>query len=387
MSEWRTVTFKDIAEFNPRESIKKGEIATKVAMDKLQPFCRDIPEVEHEAFSGGTKFRNGDTIMARITPCLENGKTAMVNVLDEDEVGFGSTEYIVLRAKEGVTDPYFLYYLVCSPTVREPAIKSMVGSSGRQRVQTDVVQNLEFEIPAYDEQIIIGDFLKKLDDKISVNNQINRNLSEQAQALFQDRFVDNEPEGEQIPLYEFAEYINGTSFKKDEYTTEGVPIIKIAELKNGITDSTQYFAGQKDKKYDVDNGDILFSWSGNPDTSIDIFIWSNGHGILNQHTFNVKWLNGNKWFTYLMLKSFKTEFAAIASNKQTTGLGHVTVADLKRLTFVFAKEAMKNFEDEVAPLMERIYSNMIENTRLVALRDTLLPKLMSGEIDVSDLDI
>lgn len=81
MSEWRTVTFKDIAEFNPRESIKKGEIATKVAMDKLQPFCRDIPEVEHESFSGGTKFRNGDTIMARITPCLENGKTAMVALL------------------------------------------------------------------------------------------------------------------------------------------------------------------------------------------------------------------------------------------------------------------------------------------------------------------
>lgn len=195
------------------------------------------------------------------------------------------------------------------------------------------------------------------------------------------------PEGEQKPLYEFAKYINGTSFKKDEYTNVGVPIIKIAELKNGITDSTQYFAGQKDRKYDVDNGDILFSWSGNPDTSIDIFIWANGHGILNQHTFNVKCGNGYKWFTYLMLKAFKSEFAAIASNKQTTGLGHVTVADLKRLTFVYSDKAMRDFENKVTNFMELVYANMLENKRLVALRNSLLPKLMAGEVDVSDLDI
>ena len=176
MSEWSSRTLEDIAEFNPRESLKKGEVAVKVSMDKLQPFCRDIPEIEFEAFSGGTKFRNRDTIMARITPCLENGKTAMVDVLEEDKVGFGSTEYIVFRAKPGITDPYFLYYLVCSPMVREPAIKSMVGSSGRQRVQTDVIQKLQVDIPILSEQKRIGDFLKRLDDKIKVNNQINRNL-------------------------------------------------------------------------------------------------------------------------------------------------------------------------------------------------------------------
>ena len=73
----------DIADFNPRESIKSGSIAKKVAMDKLQPFCRDIPEYEYAPFAGGVKFRNGDTIMARITPCLENGKTAKVNILEK----------------------------------------------------------------------------------------------------------------------------------------------------------------------------------------------------------------------------------------------------------------------------------------------------------------
>ena len=114
--------------------------------------------------------------MARITPCLENGKTAKVNILDDGEVGFGSTEYIVFRAKDGV-DEDFVYYLVCSPLVRDPAIKSMVGSSGRQRVQTSVVQNLDIMIPPYDEQKRVSGVLKSLDDKIAANAEINKNLA------------------------------------------------------------------------------------------------------------------------------------------------------------------------------------------------------------------
>jgi len=171
-SKWERKKLCEIADFNPRESLSKGAIAKKISMDKLQPFCRDIPSYEFETFSGGTKFRNGDTIMARITPCLENGKTAKVSVLDDNEVGFGSTEYIVFRAKEGM-DEDFLYYLVCSSIIREPAIKSMVGSSGRQRVQMDVVQNLEIQVPPIKEQRITGKFLRNLDDKIQKKNTRN----------------------------------------------------------------------------------------------------------------------------------------------------------------------------------------------------------------------
>ena len=173
--KWTIKTLSDIADFNPRESLAKGTLAKKIAMDKLQPFCRDVPSFELKKFSGGTKFRNGDTIMARITPCLENGKTAKVNILDDGEIGFGSTEYIVFRTKEG-TDKDYLYYLVCSPLVREPAIKSMVGSSGRQRVQTDVVQGLSIAVPPIEEQRQIGGILRALDDKIELNNEINKNL-------------------------------------------------------------------------------------------------------------------------------------------------------------------------------------------------------------------
>ena len=100
---------------------------------------------------------------------------AKVDILDEDEIGFGSTEYIVFRAKEGIDEDY-LYYLVCSPIVRKPAIKSMVGSSGRQRVQTDVVQNLEIKVPPIEEQKVIGGILRDFDDKIKLNNMINNNF-------------------------------------------------------------------------------------------------------------------------------------------------------------------------------------------------------------------
>lgn len=176
-SNWITKKLSEIAHINPRESISKGAMAKKVPMDKLQPFCRDISGVVFEEYKGGTKFRNGDTIMARITPCLENGKIAKVAVLDENEIGFGSTEYIVFRAIDGVSDEDFLYYLICSPLVRNPAIKSMVGSSGRQRVQTDVIASLDIDVPPIDEQRKIGRLLKALDNKIELNNQINNNLA------------------------------------------------------------------------------------------------------------------------------------------------------------------------------------------------------------------
>ena len=162
-----------IVSADSRQFYKKMQIETAAP---TSPFCRDVPGFEMEAFSGGTKFRNGDTIMARITPCLENGKTAKVDVLDDNEVGFGSTEYIVFRAKEG-NDPDFVYYLVTSPEVREPAIKSMVGSSGRQRVQTDVVQGLKVRVPDLEGQRAIAGMLKILDDKIAANRRVNDNLA------------------------------------------------------------------------------------------------------------------------------------------------------------------------------------------------------------------
>ena len=151
-SEWRTIRAADFIDFNPRLSLKKGDIATKVAMDKLKPFTKKISETEKAEFNGGAKFCNGDTVMARITPCLENGKTAYVDILADGEVAFGSTEFIVMRARADISDPQFVYYLATSPAFRNVAIESMVGSSGRQRVQQGVLDELELTVPPLEEQ-------------------------------------------------------------------------------------------------------------------------------------------------------------------------------------------------------------------------------------------
>ncbi len=168
---------KEYIHFNPAERLAKGTVAKKVAMDKLQPFTRHIGGYELAPYTGGAKFRNGDTVMARITPCLENGKTALVSILNDNEVGFGSTEYIVLRAKESFTDSRFIYYFATNPWFRDIAIKSMVGSSGRQRVQQSVLENLEVSIPPLPIQQQIAKILGSLDDKIELNRRINDNLA------------------------------------------------------------------------------------------------------------------------------------------------------------------------------------------------------------------
>lgn len=166
----------DFTEINPYEKLPKGTIAKKISMEQLEPYKKFVSGYSLEAYFGGAKFRNGDTIMARITPCLENGKTAFISTLDTNEVGFGSTEYIVFRAKDGISHPDFVYYLVISSLIREPAIKSMVGSSGRQRVQQTVID--ELEIPNYSlaEQQHIVDILGSIDAKIENNELLAKKI-------------------------------------------------------------------------------------------------------------------------------------------------------------------------------------------------------------------
>ncbi|MEA5146823.1 MAG: restriction endonuclease subunit S, partial [Candidatus Limiplasma sp.] len=190
---WRSSRIVDMVSFSPRETLPKNKLAKKVAMEKLSPFQKAIDGFELNNFNGGTKFRNGDTLLARITPCLENGKTAKVSILEEGEVGFGSSEYIVMRNKPGITDADFVYYLATSPAFRELAIKSMVGTSGRQRVQQDLIESAVMSFPPLPEQRAIAATLSCLDDKIELNNRMNKTLEEMAQAIFKSWFVDFEP--------------------------------------------------------------------------------------------------------------------------------------------------------------------------------------------------
>lgn len=304
---------------------------------------------------------------------------------------------IVRPKKEEILPKYLLYYLV-SYESKEKMLSLAYTGGTRKALTKSMIENLNIKVPSLVEQKAIATTLSCLDDKIELNNRINKTFEEMAQAIFKSYFVDFEPfqDGEfedselgRIPkgwklksLYAFAEYINGTSFKKDEYKDYGLPIVKITELKNGITDNTQYFNGNKDKKYYIKTGDILFSWSGSPQTSIDTFIWVGGDAILNQHTFKIKIKNNDYSFIYLLLKFFKPEFIRIAIGKQTTGLGHVTNGDLKRLQFPYNQKIVANCCQMLDPLVQKYKDNLIENETLMTLRDTLLPKLMDGELRV-----
>lgn len=387
--EWTKKKLSDIADFNPRETIKKGAITKKIPMDVLRPFYRDIPYYVEECFSGGTKFRNGDTIMARITPCLENGKTAQVSILNDGEVGFGSTEYIVFRAKEGIADKDYLYYLVCSPEVREPAIKSMVGSSGRQRVQTDVVKNLEIDVPPLVEQEKIGSFLKALDDKIALNDRINKNLFEQMQALYKDWFVNFEPFGGVRPsgwnntnIYAIANIIYGAPFASKLFNTDGLgkPIIRIRDLKEQtfVTFTTE----EHPKGHLIQPGDIVVGMDG----EFRPYIWGNEPAWLNQRVciFESNRPRGKAFVLY----TIKPLLNKIEQTQVATTVIHIGKKDFDAFEIVLPDEAtLDSFDSITAPMVEKIVNNSLQNKRLAVLRDTLLPKLMSGELDVSKIEL
>lgn len=382
-------------DINPKETIIRGCLAKKIPMDKLQPFCRDIPEYETSEFNGGSKFRNGDTIMARITPCLENGKTAMVNILDSNEVGFGSTEYIVFRAKKNLTTPDFVYYLICSSLVRDPAIKSMVGSSGRQRVQTDVIANLDIDFPKLSDQVKIAGVLKSLDDKIALNNAINNNLEQQAMALFKSWFIDFEPFNRQVPktwingvLGDFVEIKRGGSPRpiQNFLSDSGFHWLKISDATGisspFINEIKEYIieAGLKKTVY-LKSGSLVLSNSATPGLpkilDIDTCI-HDGWLYFPSSKFSNEYL-------YLYFKHIRDNLIALGNGSVFTNLKTDILKNYP--TYLPTEDVLKKFDGLVQPIFSMILSKTREIKRLAEIRDTLLPKLMSGELDVSDIDI
>jgi type I restriction enzyme S subunit len=188
------IKITDFVDFNPKRVVKKGEVAPFVDMAALPVHSRDISEISEREFKGsGSKFINGDTLFARITPCLENGKTAKVAGLPDGVTASGSTEFIVMAAKEPNYDEDYVYYLARLPEFRSYAQARMEGTSGRQRVPWQSLVEFEFSFPEKEKRKEIGAFLKKIDNKIELNRQTNQTLEQIAQAIFKSWFVDFEP--------------------------------------------------------------------------------------------------------------------------------------------------------------------------------------------------
>ncbi len=402
MEEWKEYRLGDFMEFNPKIKLAKDTLARKITMDQLVPHSRDIYSWTYEPYSGGAKFENGDTIMARITPCLENGKHAFISLLDEGEIAYGSTEYIVIRGRGGISDNRFVYYLTHFPAFKNAAIKSMIGTSGRQRAQVDVLENMKMRLPSLAYQRDVANILSNLDDKIEVNRRINDNLEQQAQALFKSWFVDFEPfkDGEfieselgMIPkgwrvvsLTTIANYLNGLAMQnfRPEEGDKGIPVLKIKELGQGTCDSSSdRCSSYIENQYKVNDGDVIFSWSG----TLIVDLWCGGLCGLNQHLFKVTSTLYPKWFYFMWTREHLKNFIHIAKDKAVT-MGHIKRGHLEEAkVLVPTQDAFNSMNAVMMPIIKEIISNRIECKKLATLRDTLLPRLMSGELKVNEINV
>ena len=363
-------------------------------------------------------IRKEDILFSEIRPA--NGRWAFVEKEADDYVV--STKLMVIRARKDRVFPKFLYQYLTSAEISSWLQHLAESRSGTfPQITFDEVASLELPLPPLSEQKAIAHILGTLDDKIELNRRMNATLEAMARALFQSWFVDFDPvrakldgrkpadldaatsalfpahfqdsplghipQGwEALPLYETAKFINGAAFKSEDFcaTGEGLPVVKIAELKDGISAQTKWSQRQAGSDQLIDTGDLLYSWSGSPDTSLDAFLWTKGPGLLNQHIFKVVApTTAQKRFVYYLLKFLRPILVETARNKQTTGLGHVTVADMKRLLVCWpSKEILAAFDQKIAPIFGRAFANTIENQTLATLRDALLPKLLSGELNI-----
>ena len=417
--------------------------AGNVTKDGFNFSSKDFISSERDNLLRKGKLKKYDVVLTT------RGTVGNVSYYD-DSVPFSdiriNSGMVILRSDRKKIIPRYLYFFLRS-TLFDTQVHALQSGSAQPQLPIRDIKRIEITCPTVNLQKAIVNVLGTLDDKIELNRQMNETLESMAQALFKSWFVDFDPvidnalvagnpipdalkakaaqRAEQLkaatqsgtptatnrelfpsefafteelgwipkgwevkPVYDAADFINGSSFKSKFFCDEGngYPIIKIAEVKNGISGQTKYTTQQMPDKFYIEDGSILFSWSGNPETSIDTFIWTGGSGWLNQHIFNVVLHeDSDKAFIYYLLKNLKPVFTQIARDKQTTGLGHVTIKDMKRL-FIISPSAisLKAFANSSNAIFDRWYANLFSSRDLAKLRDTLLPKLLSGELRIAE---
>ena len=413
MSNWRNIEIGKVIDFNPSESIKKETIAKKIPMDKLTVFEKKIKGFEFSEYKAGPKFRNGDTLVAKITPCLENGKTAQVDILEDDEVAFGSSEFIVLRENEHTINDY-IFYLAKSPAFRKRAISCMEGTSGRKRVNEGALKLQVLPIPDKTTQQKIAKVLSDLDAKIELNNKINAELEAMAKTLYDYWFVQfdfpfvtssgvekpykssggkmvwKEELKREIPdewevktLLDIASFVNGLACQKfrPNENEDSYRVIKIREMGTGFTENSEFVSTNIPEKVIINNGDVLFSWSA----TLDVKIWTGGTGALNQHIFKITSNDFPKSYYYFELLNYLQHFKMQAELRKTT-MGHITQDHLRQSRITIPSTNLINKLDKILkPILDKKVKLEEENQELALLRDWLLPMLMNGQVSVGQV--
>jgi len=375
-----------------------GRFAT---IDQLNEIIKDAVPNSKEYF-----VRQGDLLFARSSiKTSGTGQVALVKENYEDTVFSGFI--IRFRPNDGV-NTLFLNYLLRSSNYRQYFVSNS-STTTITNLNQPFLSSMPIIFPPIDEQNRIADFISVLDDKIELNRRMNKTLEEIGKALFKRWFVDFEfpnddgkpyksngveivdiPAGsagqefEEIPkewkikpLDVIATFFNGVACQKYPPVDEsGLPVIKIAELHNGITENSDRASSLIAPEYIVENGDVIFSWSG----SLEVVLWTGGKGILNQHLFKVSSENYPKWFYYFWTLKYLPMFREIASDKATT-MGHIQRRHLSEsLVLVPTAPILEKMNGEMTPLLSKIIANSIEINFLVQIRDSLLPRLMSGKL-------
>ena len=386
MNSWKSIKLSDVCYFSSYKiKVSSLSLDNYVSTENILPNKSGICGAANLPNTSLTvAFNFGDILLSNIRPYFKKIWFANFD-------GGCSNDVLVLKVKESI-DGKFLYYILSDNKFFDYDTANAKGTK-MPRGDKAAIMNYVFPLPPLDVQKKIAGVLGALDDKIELNNKINNNLEQQAQALFKSWFVDFEPFGGTMPkdwkvgnLLDIADYLNGLAMQKfrPAENDKGLPVLKIKELRQGFCDSNSELCSLNVKnEYIVNDGDVIFSWSG----SLLVDFWCGGKCGLNQHLFKVTSKNFDKWFYFLWTTHYLEHFAFIAADKATT-MGHIKREELEKAKVIIpSSECYQKMKQIMTPIYDLLISNRVENTRLSALRDTLLPKLMSGEIDVDKVSL
>lgn len=417
-NRWDIVKLGDVVQINPKRTLRKTKEAFHLAMRDVEVYRREITSHSYKEFRGsGARFQNGDTLLARITPCLENGKTVYVDCLKPNQIGHGSTEFIVLSGIKNKTDNLFVYYLARYPSLRTFAIHSMQGSTGRQRVDANSLGSFEIPLPPLSEQHRIAHILGTLDDKIELNRQMNETLEATARAIFKSWFVDFDPVKAKMEARKPACMDTETAALFPSAFQDS-PLGKIPEgWEVGTLSKISKNIRRSVKASEIDSGECFIGLEHMPRRSIALSQWqvdaeiaSNKYrfkqgeilfGKLNPrfHKVGVAPITGicstdilviepigAEWFGFVLSLVSSDNFVAYtkAFSKGTT-LPRTNWKDMSSYKTVLPKiEIAHKYTEFIQPIVKRIIKNIHESHTLSQTRDTLLPKLLSGKIRIDD---
>lgn len=381
MKDWKPYLFNDAVECNPKVSIKKGEVVENCEMEDIEPRDRFIYPREGKLFKGSnSKFQNGDTVFARITPCLENGKIAQVKGLIKNK-GIGSTEFFVFRGKPEITINDYVYYLSKTNLVRDTSVNSMSGASGRQRADIKSVKKLDLLIPPIPTQIHISGILSAYDKLIEVNNQRIKLLEETARELYKEWFVRM-----RFPGYKKAKFKKGIPvdagsimfFKDFIKLNRGfdLPEDKIEDGAFPVIASTSIKAYHS--QYKVKAPIITTGRSGSLGTVL--YVNSNGWP-LNTSLYVKDFKENEPLYIFFTLKQL--DFESFNSGAGVPSLNQNHLHKLK--LWIANKPLQKQFVQIADPIFQQIENLQHQNAQLRQIRDRLLPRLISGKLQVKPL--